>query len=161
MGKSGRLKTQTEVDAIVQVQRQTAGRIPEGRSVFLVRPSPLRRGICLMQSLLIYMLVSSKKKKKHLDRNISNNTWSSIYIPWPSQADAQTQPSQCSALFPGTQSDHWLDDTPCADSLPYSLTSLGPHPSAFSTLFFVSRAVLGKSKLKWYALCVAHFAPTR
>ena len=74
VGKSGRLKTQTEVDAIVQVQRQTAGRIPEGRSVFLVRPSPLRRGICLMQSLLIYMLVSSKKKKKHLDRNISNNT---------------------------------------------------------------------------------------
>ena len=62
MGKSGRLKTQREVDAIVQVQRQTAGRIPEGRSVFLVRPSPLRRGICLMQSLLIYMLVSSKKK---------------------------------------------------------------------------------------------------
>ena len=61
VGKSGRLKTQRDVDAIVQVQRQTAGRIPKGRSLFLVRPSPLRRGICLMQSLLTYMLVSSKK----------------------------------------------------------------------------------------------------
>lgn len=55
VGKSGRLKTQRDVDAIVQVQRETAGRIPKGRSLFLVRPSPLRKGICLMQSADIHV----------------------------------------------------------------------------------------------------------